>query len=151
MATPPPTPQGADARHWAQHGTPSPIAALALLAVALLCILGAALLAASFAVPRSAYLLAVLAGALGLGIITGRRRPTAGWLVGGGVAVLGLLAGAYSLVMLPEAMTGGEPPVATLARAATALASAIFLVRALIVLRHRRRPTPGPLSPIPWR
>jgi len=116
-------------------------------------ILCAALVAASFAVPISAFLLAVMAGALVVAIGLGRQRPLAGWLVGGGVAALGLLAGAYSLVTLPEVVTQGGPHIAALARAATALVSAAFLLRLLVVVRNRlrRRATPGPLAPIPWR
>ena len=148
MASTPPIPPDPPGSLW-----PAPRWALALFAAALLVTLGAALVASAFAVPKSAYVLAVMAAVLGVGIGVGRRHPLSGWLIGGAVAALGVLAGAYSLVMLPESMIEGEPPTATLARAATALVSGVFLLRLLVVVRNRlrRRATPGPLAPLPWR
>jgi hypothetical protein len=132
---------------------PAPGRALVLFAVVLLAILGAALAAAGLAVPASAFVLVVLSAILLVATLVGRGRPVAGWAIGAGVAVLGLLAGSYSLAIAPEALVEGVIHIVTLARAATALASVGFLVWLVLAWGHhlRRRRESTALSPIGWR
>jgi hypothetical protein len=132
---------------------PSPLAALVLFGCTLIAILTWALLAAGFAVPKTAFLLLALAVVLLTTAVLGRSKPLAGWMVGAGVAGLGLLAGGYSLVQLPRGLADGDIPIATLARAATALASVVFLLwLGLAWYRHLRgKRAANPLTPIGWR
>jgi len=148
LASTPPTPPAMEDRTW-----PTPAPALLLFAALLLAILGVALLAGGSALPPSAFLLAVLAVLLAGGAVLGRRNPGTGWLAGTGVALLGLMAGSYSLVMLPAIIAEQGAHVPSLARAATAVISALFLLRLAMAWRRRqrRRAAQGPLTPIQWR
>jgi hypothetical protein len=132
---------------------PSPLVPLLLFGGSLIAILAWSVAAANGALPPTALVLPAMALALLAAAFLARSRPHLGWMTGAGIAALGLLAGGYSLARLAQDIATGDLPVATLARAATALASLGFLAWAALAWRRhlRTRRTPSPLTPIGWR
>lgn len=135
-------------------GLPSPRLPLTLFAVALAGIACWSLVEGGSALPPTFLVLPLMTLALvGAALLTARRQRI-GWGIGLAVALLGCLAGTYSLVVMPGRLAEGEAlALASMVRAAVAFASLCFLAGAGVVLlrRIRQKRNDGPLAPIGWR